>query len=78
MAGTRTHGQQQKLLLEIIKRSAGYVNATNSNIAVVLSYSMADIGGLVPSPQPSESALRAHVLNRRTVALHTSKKYYML
>ncbi|WP_321879433.1 Pycsar system effector family protein [Burkholderia cepacia] len=46
MAGTRTHEEQQKLLLEIIKRFDGYINATNSKIAVVLSYCMAYIGGL--------------------------------
>lgn len=46
MAGTRTHDEQQKLLLEIVKRFDGYINATNSKIAVVLSYSMAYIGGL--------------------------------
>ncbi|ASD83717.1 Pycsar system effector family protein [Burkholderia gladioli] len=46
MAGTRTHEEQQKLLLEIIKRFDGYINATNSKIAVVLSCCTAYIGGL--------------------------------
>ncbi|WP_374497209.1 Pycsar system effector family protein [Vogesella indigofera] len=37
---------QQKLLLEIIKRYDGYIGATNAKIAVVLSYSMAYVGGV--------------------------------
>ncbi|AJE99143.1 Pycsar system effector family protein [Pandoraea apista] len=46
MAEKRSSDEQQKLLLEIIKRFDGYINATNSKIAVVLSYCMAYIGGL--------------------------------
>ncbi|AJX70016.1 hypothetical protein BG19_2195 [Burkholderia pseudomallei MSHR840] len=46
MADRRSADEQQKLLLEIIKRFDGYINATNSKIAVVLSYCMAYIGGL--------------------------------
>lgn len=37
---------QQKILLEIIKRYDGYIGATNAKIAVVLSYSMAYVGGV--------------------------------
>lgn len=37
---------QQKLLLEIIKRYDGYIGATNTKIAVILSYSMAYVGGV--------------------------------
>lgn len=37
---------QQKLLIEIIKRYDGYIGATNTKIAVILSYSMAYIGGI--------------------------------
>lgn len=46
MADKRSADEQQKLLLEIIKRFDGYINATNSKIAVLLSYCMAYIGGL--------------------------------
>jgi hypothetical protein len=46
MTDKRSPDEQQKLLLEIIKRFDGYINATNSKIAVVLSYCMAYIGGL--------------------------------
>jgi len=46
MTDKRSSDEQQKLLLEIIKRFDGYINATNSKIAVVLSYCMAYIGGL--------------------------------
>lgn len=46
MADRRSADEQQKLLLEIIKRFDGYINATNSKIAVVLSYCMAYIDGL--------------------------------
>lgn len=37
---------QQKLLLEIIKRYDGYIGTTNAKIAVILSYSMAYVGGI--------------------------------
>lgn len=37
---------QQKLLIEIIKRYDGYIGATNAKIAVILSYSMAYVGGV--------------------------------
>ncbi|WP_426339950.1 Pycsar system effector family protein [Pseudoduganella sp. S-14] len=37
---------QQKLLIEIIKRYDSYIGATNAKIAVILSYSMAYIGGV--------------------------------
>lgn len=37
---------QQKILLEIIKRYDSYISATNTKIAVILSYSMAYIGGI--------------------------------
>lgn len=37
---------QQKLLIEIIKRYDGYIGATNTKIAVILSYSMAYVGGV--------------------------------
>lgn len=38
---------QQKLLFEIIKRYDGYIAAANAKVAVILSYSMAYIGGVV-------------------------------
>src|SRR4051812_5859834 len=37
---------QQKLLIEIIKRYDSYISATNSKVAVILSYCMAYIGGI--------------------------------
>ncbi len=37
---------QQKLLLEIIKRYDVYIGATNAKIAVILSYCMAYVGGV--------------------------------
>ena len=37
---------QQKLLIEIIKRFDGYIGATNTKIAVILSYAMAYVGGV--------------------------------
>lgn len=37
---------QQKLLFEIIKRYDGYIGSTNAKIAVILSYSMAYVGGI--------------------------------
>lgn len=37
---------QQKLLIEIIKRYDSYIGATNAKIAVILSYSMAYVGGV--------------------------------
>lgn len=37
---------QQKLLLEIIKRYDGYIGATNAKIAVIMAYSMAYVGGV--------------------------------
>lgn len=38
--------ENQKLLIEIIKRFDSYVNACNTKVAVILSYCMACIGGL--------------------------------
>lgn len=38
---------QQRLLFEVIKRYDGYIAAANAKVAVVLSYSMAYIGGIV-------------------------------
>jgi hypothetical protein len=46
MADEKNLADQQKLLLEIIKRYDLYINTTNSKIAIVLSYCMAFIGGL--------------------------------
>jgi hypothetical protein len=43
---TRGNEDQQKLLLEIIKRYDTYINSSNSKIAIILSYCMAYIGGL--------------------------------
>lgn len=37
---------QQKLLFEVIKRYDGYIGATNTKIAVILSYCMAYVGGI--------------------------------
>ena len=37
---------QQKLLIEIIKRYDSYIGSSNAKIAVILSYSMAYIGGV--------------------------------
>ncbi|MGL6176330.1 MAG: Pycsar system effector family protein [Vibrionaceae bacterium] len=37
---------QQKLLIEIIKRYDSYIASSNTKIAVVMSYSMAYIGGI--------------------------------
>ncbi|WP_250517892.1 Pycsar system effector family protein [Caballeronia sp. INDeC2] len=46
MADLRKFDDQQKLLLEIIKRYDSYINSSNSKIAIILSYCMAYIGGL--------------------------------
>lgn len=46
MANPRECDEQQKLLLEIIKRFDSYINSSNSKIAIILSYCMAYIGGL--------------------------------
>ncbi|MFM0628406.1 Pycsar system effector family protein [Paraburkholderia xenovorans] len=46
MANPRECDDQQKLLLEIIKRFDSYINSSNSKIAIILSYCMAYIGGL--------------------------------
>lgn len=43
---TRGQEDQQKLLLEIIKRFDTYINACNAKVAVILSYCIAYIGGL--------------------------------
>lgn len=43
---SRRADNQQKLLLEIIKRYDGYIGATNTKIAVILSYCMAYVGGV--------------------------------
>lgn len=42
----RKPDENQKLLIEIIKRFDTYINASNAKIAVILSYCMAYIGGL--------------------------------
>ncbi|MFM0048355.1 hypothetical protein [Caballeronia grimmiae] len=46
MGTQRDHEDQQKLLLEIIKRYDSYTNSSNSKIAIILSYCMAYIGGV--------------------------------
>ncbi|MBO2985829.1 Pycsar system effector family protein [Burkholderia pseudomallei] len=46
MTNPRECDDQQKLLLEIIKRFDSYINSSNSKIAIILSYCMAYIGGL--------------------------------
>lgn len=46
MSPPRKTDDNQKLLLEIIKRFDTYINASNAKIAVILSYCMAYIGGL--------------------------------
>lgn len=46
MAELRKPDDNQKLLIEIIKRFDTYINASNAKIAVILSYCMAYIGGL--------------------------------
>lgn len=46
MTKFRKPEDNQKLLLEIIKRFDTYINASNTKIAVILSYCMAYIGGL--------------------------------
>lgn len=46
MTEFRKPEDNQKLLLEIIKRFDTYINASNTKIAVILSYCMAYIGGL--------------------------------
>ncbi len=46
MAGLRKPDDNQKLLIEIIKRFDTYINASNAKIAVILSYCMAYIGGV--------------------------------
>jgi hypothetical protein len=46
MTNQRGHDDQQKLLIEIIKRFDAYINSSNSKIAIILSYCMAYIGGL--------------------------------
>jgi hypothetical protein len=46
MAEIRKPDDNQKLLIEIIKRFDTYINASNAKIAVILSYCMAYIGGL--------------------------------
>jgi hypothetical protein len=46
MAEFRKPDDNQKLLIEIIKRFDTYINASNAKIAVILSYCMAYIGGL--------------------------------
>lgn len=44
--GSKHAENQQKLLIEIIKRYDSYIGATNAKIAVILSYTMAYIGGV--------------------------------
>lgn len=44
--GSKRAENQQKLLIEIIKRYDSYIGASNAKIAVILSYSMAYIGGV--------------------------------
>ena len=46
MDASKRSDNQQKLLLEIIKRYDVYIGATNAKIAVILSYSMAYVGGI--------------------------------
>jgi len=46
MTELRGPDDNQKLLIEIIKRFDTYINASNTKIAVILSYCMAYIGGL--------------------------------
>ncbi len=42
----RKPDDNQKLLIEIIKRFDGYINVSNNKVAIILSYCMAYIGGL--------------------------------
>lgn len=46
VVGLRKSDDNQKLLIEVIKRFDTYINASNAKIAVILSYCMAYIGGL--------------------------------
>lgn len=46
MADVRSAEDNQKLLIEVVKRFDAYINASNTKIAVLLSYCMAYIGGL--------------------------------
>jgi len=46
MTELRKPDDNQKLLIQIIKRFDTYINASNAKIAVILSYCMAYIGGL--------------------------------